>query len=166
VRPQSVTTFERLYLASLALVVVQQVVGYFVARDLLATMPGVSANNEMQAFQGLMLGAGVVGGLLMAVGIPLLLAWLAARKRQEVAKWLLLVLSVLSVLSWCASLMMLAIGLVPAMPGGVTALQGLAIAFDGLAELLGIAALWFLFRPDATAWFRSRHPHGGPDVFR
>lgn len=158
--------FERLYLASLALVIVQQVVGYFVARDLLGAMPGMSADSEMQAFRGLMLGAGVIGGLLFAVGIPLLLWWLAARRRQEVAKWLLLVVSILSVLNLLGSLVMLSLGFAPTMAANLTALQGIAVAIDGAAELLGIAALWFLFQPDATHWFRSRNPHGGPDVFR
>ena len=118
-------------------------------------------------FSGIMIGS-IIIGLLFSVGIPLLLMWLAARKRIEVAKWLLLAVSVLSVLGWLAGVIMLLV--MPAQVAqdleGFAGLQALIVAIDGVGEALGIAALVYLFRRDATEWFRTATPNVNADVFR
>ena len=168
-RPASIIQFERLYLASLAVVIVQSVAAYFIVREAFGRMPaGADMPPGMGGmFSGIMIGSMIVG-LLFSVGIPLLLMWLAARKRIEIAKWLLLAISVLSVLAWLGSLVMLLL-----MPGEVA--QELAgfrdwqaglVAIDGVGEALGVAALVFLFRRDATEWFRAAAPNVNADVFR
>ena len=168
-RPASIIQFERLYLASLVVVVIQTVAAYFIMREVFGRMPaGADMSSGMGGmFGGIMIGS-IVIGLLFSVGIPLLLWWLAARKRTEVAKWLLLVISVLSVLGWLASLVMLLV--MPAQVAqdlaGFAGLQGVLVAIDGVSELLGVVALWYLFRPDATEWFRSAGPSVNADVFR
>lgn len=168
-RPASIIQFERLYLASLAVVIIQSVAAYFVVREAFGRMPaGADMPPGMGGmFSGIMIGSMIIG-LLFSVGIPLLLWWLAARKRIEVAKWLLLAISVLSMMAWLGGLIMLLV-----MPmqvaqdlAGFTGLQTGLIAIDGVGEALGIAALVFLFRRDATEWFRTASPNVNADVFR
>lgn len=168
-RPASIIQFERLYLASLVIVLIQQVAGYFIAQEMIGRMPGGADLPPGMGgmFSGILI-VSVLIGLIFAFGIPLLLWWLAARSRQEVAKWLLLAVSVLSVLMWIVGLFMLL-----AMPnevqrelGGFTGLQGVLVAIDGVGELLGIVALVYLFRADATQWFRTAGPRVNSDVFR
>ena len=168
-RPNSVIMFERLYLASLAVVITQSVATYFIMRQAFDRMPaGADMPPGMGGmFSGIMIGS-IIIGLLFSVGIPLLLMWLAARKRIEVAKWLLLAVSVLSVLAWLAGVIMLLV--MPAEVAqdlaGFADLQALIVAIDGVGEALGVAALVFLFRRDATEWFRSAGPSVNADVFR
>ena len=168
-RPASIIQFERLYLASLAVVIIQSVAAYFVMREAFGRLPaGADAPPGTGGmFSGLLIGS-IIFGLLLSVGIPLLLMWLASRRRIEVAKWLLLAVSVLSVLGFLANLVMLVL-----MPGEVAQdLAGFAqwqaglVAIDGVSEALGVAALVFLFRRDATEWFRSAAPSVNADVFR
>jgi hypothetical protein len=167
-RPNSVIMFERLYLASLAAVLIQQVASYLVARDLIGRMPaGADFPGTNGFMSGMMIGS-MVFGILLAVGIPLLLWWLAAKKRVEVAKWLLLAVSVLSVLMWLFSLVVMLIMPMPEMGAfaNFRSMQLLLVAIDGVGEALGIAALVFLFRRDATEWFRTAAPNMNADVFR
>lgn len=168
-RPASIIQFERLYLASLAVVIIQSVAAYFIMREAFGRLPaGADAPPGMGGmFSGIMIGS-IVIGLLFSVGIPLLLMWLAARKRIEVAKWLLLAISVLSVLGWLGALIMLLL-----MPGevaqdlaGFAGYQTMLVLIDGVGEALGIGALIFLFRRDATEWFRAGRPDVNADVFR
>ena len=167
-RPNSIIMFERLYLASLVVVVIQSIAAYFFMREAFGQMPAAAEMPGMGGmFSGIMIGS-IVIGLLFSVGIPLLLWWLAARKRVEVAKWLLLIVSVLSVLGWLANLIMLLV-----MPeavardlASVAGWQAVLVAIDGVGEVLGVVALWYLFRPDATDWFRSAGPSVNADVFR
>ena len=168
-RPTSVIQFERLYLVSLLVVVLQQVAGYIIARQIFAQIPGGA--DIAPGMGGFLSGALIIWvliGMAFSVGIPLLLWWLAARNRTEAAKWLLMVISVLSVLMWLFSLaMLLMMPTVSAGPmEGMATMQAGIIAADGLGELLGIAALWYLFRPDATAWFRTAGPNVSAEVFR
>ena len=167
-RPASIIQFERLYLASLAVVIIQSVAAYFLMRETFGRLPaGADVPGAGGMFSGILIGS-IIFGLLLSVGIPLLLMWLASRKRVEVAKWLLLAVSVLSVLGFLANLVMLVV-----MPGqvaqdiaGFAEWQAGLVAIDGVSEALGIAALVFLFRRDATEWFRTGAPDVNADVFR
>lgn len=167
-RPNSIIMFERLYLASLAIVLLQQIGGFFVAQSIFARMPaGADLPGMNGVFSGLMVGS-MIFGLLFAIGIPLLLWWLAARNRTEVAKWLLLVVSILSVLMWLFGLI---VALTMPMPDldsfqDFRTMQLALVAVDGVAEVLGIVALVYLFRADATEWFRTGAGPANADVFR
>jgi hypothetical protein len=167
-RPRSVILFERLYYLSLLVLLVQQAVGYVVARNLIAGMPRDAEMAGMDNLFGGIVAGSMIFGFILAAGVPLLLAWLAARKRIEVAKWLLLVISVLSVLSWVGGLIVLMVVPIEMFEGvgGFSSLQAVSVGIDAVSELLGVVALWYLFRPDATAWFRSPIPPASADVFR
>lgn len=170
-RPSSIVKFERLYLISLLLVLAQQVVGFFLARNLFSSFTGeahfpAGAGGTFTFFMVI----AMLFSLVLAVGVPLLFWWLAASKRQEFAKWVLLVLSVLSVLGWLFS----SVGLFMLPPeftdvpvvSSFRTMQTVLVSMDLVAELLGIAALTYLFRQDAVAWFRNPGPTVSADIFR
>ena len=134
-RPPSIIMFERLFLASLALSAIQFFIGY----DAM-----IGEMEREPAFQQLGIGGGALTGtFVVGMAIYLLLWFLIARKASSVAKWILVVLSALGVVTFLASFA----------SGQVT--------FDVVAMLgagyyaLEVAALVFLFRADANAWFRN-----------
>ena len=170
-RPRSIIIFERIYLASLLLAGILLGVGYVIAREVLDRMPaGAEVPPAMSGTFGGVLIVIMVATFLITIGVPLLLWWLAARKRIEVAKWLLLAVSVLSISYWIYNLAFLLTTAIPDQAaeviGEAAALQPLLLAADGVSELLGIIALVFLFRRDATEWFRTASPNVNAELFR
>ena len=134
-RPPSIVMFERLFLASLAVSVLGFIVSYREITETLARDPGV---------QQLGLGSGfIVGTAAAGYALYLLLWYLIARRASKVAKWILVVLIAISVLST-----------LPGLPSAwdTTALFGLVVT------VLEIAAIVFLFRADATAWLDGKPP--------
>jgi hypothetical protein len=131
-RPPSIIMFERLFLASLALSLVGFALSYEVMLEEFAREPGMAE---------LGLGSGFVLGIVaVSYAVYLLLWFLIARRASNVAKWILVVLLALSVISL--------VGLF-AGPWDWMALTGLAV------YALEIAAAVYLFRPDAAAWLRG-----------
>lgn len=131
-RPPSILMFERLFLISLALSMLSFVLGYETMAEELANEPGVA---ELGLGNGFLVTTMVVG-----VGIYLLLWFLIARKASNVAKWILIALLALSVIS------------LPALfsgPMDLYAILTLAV------YALEVAAVVFLFRDDATAWLKG-----------
>ena len=132
-RPPSIVMFERLFLASLALSVIGFVVSYDAAMEQLAAEP---------VMESLGLGAGlVIGTMVFVTAIYLLLWFLIAHKASVVAKWILVVFTAIGVASFVTTL---AIATIPWDPA---ALLGVVM------YALEIAAVVFLFRDDAKAWF-------------
>ena len=133
-RPKSILMFERLFLASLVLSAISFVVGYDAMVEALAAEPGMA---ELGVGEGFAIGLFAVG-----TAIYLLLWFLIARKAVNAAKWVLIALVALSVVSLLSSLL-------------------LAFTFDlqiviGLVVYaLEVAAVYYLFREDAVAWFRG-----------
>lgn len=169
-RPNAIVSFERLYLVSLGLVIAQQVVGFLFVRSMFDGFAALGAPADASGAFGAIMIFGMLLGLLMAIGVPLLFWWLAARKRQEFAKWVLLVLSVLSAVSWLFSVMVWLVlpGEALNVPGVGSArtTQAVIVALDAAAEVTGVMALIYLFRREAVEWFRSRNPAVSADVFR
>jgi hypothetical protein len=127
--------FDRLFLGSLAV----SALGVFLSWD---EMTAQLANEPGVAEMGL--GSGFIAGAI-AVGfaISLLLWFLVSQKASNLAKWILVVLAALSLIS------------LPSMLGGpwdLTAILGIA------SYVLEIAALGFLFREDAKEWLRDQRP--------
>ena len=92
---------------------------------------------------------------LVSFAIPLLLWYFISRRASNVAKWILIGMTVLGGLTMIPTLQQLAqIGTFTIMAALViTAMQFIALAF--------------LFRSDAKAWFASRGQSGiDPEVFR
>jgi hypothetical protein len=142
-RPQSIIRFDQFYLGALALGIVNFALGYDAA---LAQMEADPAAAELgMAGPGFMFG---VFGFSMA--ISLLLWWLTSRRASNGARWVLAVLGVIGVISIPFSL-------------GQMALHQQVVTV--IVTLVQIGALWFLFRPDANAWFRHGTKGMDPDVF-
>jgi hypothetical protein len=170
-RPGAIVNFERLYLVSIGLVLVQQVLGYFFMRDMFNSVAGgMDMAEGTEGIFGVIMIFAIIFGVAMATGVPLIFWWLAARKRKEFAKWVLLVLTILSALNWLFTVV--ALFLVPEGPqdivvaGGLQSMQAVLVMIDGVAEIIGIVALVYLFRPEADAWFRGLSSADSADVFR
>ncbi len=133
-RPSSIVMFERLFLASLAISVVNFFVGYDAMVASVEREPTLSA---VGVGEGAAVAAFVIG-----LAIYLLLWFLIARKASNVAKWVLVVLLALSVLSLLSTL-------ASSFALTATTLLGLAV------YALEIAAVVFLFRDDAKAWLKG-----------
>lgn len=134
-RPASIVNFERAYLARIVLGVIGAALTWNVVVEQASMNPAVERFGP--GFVPTILGGGVVIGL----AVSLLLWHFAARKASVVAKWIIVVFFALGLLSKVYSL---ASG---AFPGGLTAI------ISAIDVLLGAAAVWFLFQPDARAWF-------------
>ena len=93
-----------------------------------------------------------IGSFVVGIAIYLLLWFFIARKASNVAKWILVVLLALSMLSVLYTLAM-------SFALTVTTLLGLAM------YALEIAAVVFLFRDDAVAWLTHREPAADPATF-
>lgn len=128
-RPQSIVNFERAVLALLAL-------------GLLNTMLTWNQISTTAADAGM--GPGFVVSIqAVTIVVTLLLLWFIARKASPVAKWIYVVITVLGLIGGLFSISKLLEG------------SAVSIAIVAVQYLLSIATLWFLFRPDATAWFND-----------
>ena len=132
-RPPSIRLFEKLYLLTIVLGLVALAFSW-------NSMTGFAqARAGRDAASGLLIAAAVLGVL-----IPLLLLYFIARRGSNVAKWIFVVLSAFSVLSFVAGIAN------PELPKD--ALFLLNVVSLGLT----LYCAWLLFRPDARAWLEHR----------
>jgi hypothetical protein len=145
-RPRSIVLFDRLFLASIVLSLLQSFYSFSSARAELAADPAAA---ELGLGSGFM--AGSIG---ISVAISLLLWWLVAHRAGNIAKWILTVLSAIGVvmLPWTL-----------AGPGVDAVVLTLTLA----ANAMVLAAIFFLFQQDARDWFTNKGRVGptDPDVF-
>ena len=132
-RPASIQTFEKFFLASLAIGLVNAALSYNDNMKMLAADP---ATAEMASATNFMLPV-----LVFSVGI---LWFLIARKASNVAKWVLVVLTALGLLMMIPTLVTLA---------GINMVSTvLTVAVNALQ----IYAIVQLFKPDAKAWLEGK----------
>ena len=132
-RPKSIIMFERLFLASLLLGLLNFGLSYRDAAALVANDAGA---------QKLGLGPGfLIGIMIVSYAIYLLLWFLIARMGSNVAKWILVVLTAIGVLS-----------ALPALTGAWDVTLALSLAVYAL-EILALA---YLFKPDSKTWFGGK----------
>jgi hypothetical protein len=123
--------FERLYLASVAIGLVNAVLNIATAERLLAANP---------ATQGL--GGGFVLAMIaLSAAISLTLWYFTARRASNLAKWLIVILAV-----WTATSVVL--GIADRSTGFADSVIGPLVALG-----LELVAIFFLFQPDARRWF-------------
>lgn len=131
-RPASIIMFERLYLGSVGISVVSVVIGFQAIGADFAQEPGIAE---------LGLGSGFLGAFMaIGLGISLLLWWLIAYKASNVAKWILIVLTGLGLIS---------------VPGTFLGPWDAATILSLASYALTIGAIVYLFADDAKAWFRG-----------
>lgn len=139
-RPKSIVNFERVVLFSILIGIVNTFLSW----------PKMLAMAQAQA-QGsaIHIGPGfLIGTQAVVIAILLLLVWLIARKGSPVAKWIYVVLMLLTLLGAIIGIgKMAAYGTVPLVLGIVQ-------------HLLALVSLWLIFQPDAKAWFSEGR---GPD---
>ena len=134
-RPASIVMFERIFLASLVLSVVSFVIGYDAMSEQMANEP---------ALQQLGIGSGfMIGGMVVSLAIYLLLWYFIARQASNIAKWILVVFTGLGIASLVYAFATVGI------TGELNELLSLAY------YALGVAAVAFLFKPDAETWFKG-----------
>ena len=128
-RPKSIVNFERLVLASVALSILGSVLGWEQASTVAADAG---------------LGTGyLIGVAAFTLLLSLLLLWFISRKASPIAKWIYVVFTGLG----------LVLGLVGI--GQLFENGGVSAGITLVSYVLSAVSLWFLFRPDATAWFND-----------
>lgn len=135
-KPQSIQRFDIAYLGSLAV---------YIASFFLGFDDTVALVREEYAKAGVNMNpSGIMTGTFVVIlAISLLLWWLISSKRNVVAKWILVVLFGLSLLSLAFN--------AQTMFGNLTIATILSLA----SLVLSAVSVWFLFQPDTKAWFEK-----------
>ncbi len=126
-RPQSIKMFDMLFLASLAIGLVNAFVSYETTMaELAATGFGMGFFLSIMAF---------------SYGVVLLLWFFISRQASNIARWILVVLT--------------GIGIV-FMPFGLFEMPPLEMALAVIVTALQIGSIYFLFQPDAKLFFENK----------
>lgn len=139
-KPPSIRRFDLLYLASVAL----SIAAYALSYDSLV------ANVELRtAAAGIQLGSGtVLATIAFSIGLGLLLWFLASQRKMAVAKWIIVALFILGLTG---------------IPGLATGGWSVLKTLSAFGLLLQAGAIYYLFQPDAKAWFAGRNAATAPD---
>ncbi|NVD44521.1 hypothetical protein [Qipengyuania atrilutea] len=127
-RPNSIRIFEKLFLGSLVIGLINAVLSFAQISETLAADPATEGMGT-----GLM-----VTTLVITFGINLLLWYFVARKASNIAKWILVAFTILGLLFLPSSL---------AQTGGLTMVLSLVVT------AMQVISVVFLFRQDAKVWF-------------
>lgn len=140
-KPASMKKFDWLYLGSIAVGLLGLLLNY-------GTLSAqAQAEFTKQGLSG-MEDAMLLGGVLFGVAISLAIWFLISVLRIELVKWVLILLTAWSIL---------------------TSAKSISLGFDstmvwGLAStIMTVVAIWFLFHPDAKAWFAAKRGDSGTD---
>ncbi len=136
-RPQSIIRFEQAYLASIVVWGINYGLGWSklvaaVDRSF-AAMPPIRHLGEPL----------LIAVVLFALCLWLLLWYFTARARSEVAKWVIVAFFAVTA-AW-----------LPFTLAGFRTTGLLPAALNVVTFALTAVAVWMLFRPDASAWFRA-----------
>lgn len=137
-RPVSIVWFERCYLGALVVGLLNTALSWNTTMAKMAENPGAE---QMGSSFG---ATTLIAGTLIGIVISLVLWYFAARKRANVAKWIITVFFVIGLLGIGASAVMR------------TFPQGIAGVLGVVGFVLNAIAVWQLFRPDAEAWFENK----------
>ena len=130
-KPDSIRKFDLFYLGSIVLSLINFALNYGALTEQV---------RQETAAAGLEMGGGVLlVGIVFSTLISLLLWFLISKKRIEFVKWILILFLVWSFVSLPAAL-----------ADGVQMGDIIGI----VVLVVQIAAIWFLFREDAKAWFK------------
>jgi uncharacterized membrane protein len=139
-RPQSIIWFERLYLALIAIGLLNAVLRWSSMQEMIAQQPNSAVLPDW--FLPMTLGIGFL--------INILFWYFIARRGSNVARWIYIVILVIGVLGLILSAVM----------GTLFANQVNGVI--GLINTgLSLACGWLIFRPDAQPWFAGVR---GPDL--
>ncbi|AUX69142.1 hypothetical protein CHX26_06190 [Porphyrobacter sp. HT-58-2] len=142
-RPASIIRFDQLFLGSIALGIGNTILNYNSTMAELEADPAVAELG--MATPGFLIGASAFG-----FAISLLLWYFISRRASTVAKWIMVVLTVIGL-----------VGIPLALVGAPLMQSIITLVITGMQ----IASLWFLFRPDAKAWFEHGPRGMDPSTF-
>ncbi len=144
VRPISIVRYERLYLAAFVLGLIVSAMSWPQRTALVAANPVLAQVSWiLPAFQ------------IVGIAVTLLLWYFTARSPSVAAKWVVVVLAVLSVVGVGLSLASVARGQTTI---GLTSIVSFA------ADAIYVAAAVHLFKADAKLWFGERPDADEPDT--
>ena len=139
-QPESIRKFTLFYLGSLAVSLVATVINYDQVSQSVARQSGAA---------GAELGSGaVIASMVFGAAVMLLLWYLVARKGFAIAKWIVVGFFLVSLY-----------GLFGVLRGGISASDALGL----ISFALQAVAMYFLFQPDAKAWFSRERAEASPE---
>lgn len=130
VRPQSIVNFERCYLGSVAIGIVNNVLNWRTTEDAINVAGATGLPDWF-----------VPVTVIVGIGINLLLWYFIARRGSNVAKWILTVFFIFGVFALLFSLVR------GSFPEGLVGVLGI------VGFVLQAIAIWMMLRPDAKRWF-------------
>lgn len=133
-RPQSFKNFDRLYLGSIAVGVIGALLTFGELSDLMATE--MAGQGMESASDGLL-----IGGLAFGVAVNLALWFLVSVLRIGLVKWVLAVFVAYAAIMFVIS---------------ISAQSPISMVFAAASNAMAVASMWFLFRPESTAWLKAR----------
>jgi hypothetical protein len=142
IRPQSIVWFERCFLGAIGIGVVNSALNWSKMQDAVAATPGASV----------LPGGFLIGTMVVGIIINLVLWYFTARRRSNVAKWIIVVFFALGLL-----------GLVRTLVTGIAAPTMNIFAYVALA--LQAVGVYLLFQSDAKAWFAGRRDNDLTQTF-
>lgn len=146
-KPDSIRKFDWLYLASIVAGLLGIAIGWDTMTELVDAQLTASGAEGMG--EGLRMSA-MIGVALLGAAISFALWFLISALRVELIKWILILMVAWTLVTMPASFAKVG-GFGPMhVPGAVS-------------TILTIAAIWFLFRPDAKAWFAEKRGSANPD---
>jgi hypothetical protein len=144
-KPASIVLFDRLYLGSLAIGVLNFIVGWSDISEKLARNPEFAATGFGTGF--------MIAIFAISMAINLVIWFFISLRASKIAKWILVAFFVIGLASMLGNL------------NNPMGPEGLSLAVTIVITLAQAAAIYMLFRPDAVAWF-NRTPPIDPDTFR
>lgn len=129
-RPESIRRFDLFYLGALVVSAFASFMGYGAAMqqaEAQAAASGVEINSTL-----------VIGSLAFGILISLLLWYLVSRKGFAIAKWVIVLFFLIGLVS-----------LPGIFRGGLATFETISL----VSLALQAVAIWYLFQPDAKAWF-------------
>ena len=137
-KPQSIKMFDYLFLGSLALGILNFLLSW---GDMEAQMAADPATAQM--------GTGfLIGIFAFSMLVSLLLWYLISSRGSKIAKWILIIFTVIGLLM---------------LPASLGTLAPLAMVLTLVITAMQLAALFFLFKPDAKAYLAGER--SDPDAF-
>jgi hypothetical protein len=142
IRPQSIVWFERCFLGAIGIGLVNSALNWSKMQDAMAATPGADA----------LPGGFLIGMMVVGIVINLVLWYFAARRRSNVAKWIIVVFFALGL-----------IGLARTLVTGIAAPTMNILAYVAFA--LQAFGVYLLFQSDAKAWFAGRRDNNLTQTF-
>ena len=142
-RPASIDLFDKLYLTSFVISILQAAVSFKENSANLQADPATAQLGFGSEF--------LLAMLLISFSISFLLWFLVARRASNIAKWILVILSAISIPMIVASF------------PTVAASGTIVVLLTLITTVLSLASIVCLFRRDARDWFASRGRSGPAD---